>query len=123
MNQEEINATKAHIKKTHKVKFVGNNPVVSGVYLHVYMGMCVVKVLSIGVVHYCNTCPKFTSKPCLCKTCFLKPHTCAFMVFSVGHSFDRCCLGIFSMINLSMDICLIRVLFIKRVLLGFFCVG
>lgn len=34
MNQEEINATKAHIKKTHKVRFVGNNPVVSGVYLH-----------------------------------------------------------------------------------------
>ena len=34
MNQEEINATKAHIKKTHKVRFVGNNPVVSGVYCY-----------------------------------------------------------------------------------------
>ena len=25
MNQEEINATKAHIKKTHKVRFVSND--------------------------------------------------------------------------------------------------
>ena len=37
MNQEEINATKAHIKKTHKVRFVGNNLVVPGVYLHVHV--------------------------------------------------------------------------------------
>ena len=31
MNQEEINATKAHIKKTHKVRFSGNSPVLLGV--------------------------------------------------------------------------------------------
>lgn len=47
MNQEEINATKAHIKKTHKVRFVGNNPIVPEVYLH----LCIHGVWSKGVAH------------------------------------------------------------------------
>lgn len=50
MNQEEINATKAHIKKTHKVRFVGNNPVVSGVYM--YLHVCIHRyVRHKGVAH------------------------------------------------------------------------
>ena len=35
MNQEEINATKAHIKKTHKVRFVSKDLSLLGVFLHV----------------------------------------------------------------------------------------
>ena len=38
MNQEEINATKAHIKKTHKVRFVVNNPLLT-VCLHVHVAI------------------------------------------------------------------------------------